>query len=80
MAPDRETVHKLATELLMTTAASYPDITPAEMLSAVLTVARGLITVVMDHGNTPHNRAEILRVLGELEGDVWERAPKTEIQ
>lgn len=72
-------VTAIAESILKAMDREHPNVTVAEMMSAVMTVLRGLIAVMLEHGegNDKHNRAEVIRCLELIESDVWKKGPTT---
>ena len=78
--PDAALVHEMTEDLLLYAAHSYPDAQVAEILSAMLSAARSLMGYALEVENNEYNRSAMLKALGQLEQDVWDKAPRTEIQ
>jgi hypothetical protein len=72
-------VAELTDSLLRHVARAHPDVSIADLMSAVFTILRSLISVTLEHQNDDHNRAEVVKCLGTLEADVWAKTPKEQI-
>lgn len=79
MPPSVDRVHDLSECLLKAAVERFPDSTPAELLSAVLTAAKALISVILKLQNDEHNRSEILRCVAKVEEEVWLSTPKEKL-
>lgn len=78
--PDKDLVTEMTEDLLIYAGEVYPEAQVSEVLSAMLSGARSLICYALTVANDEHNRSEMLKALGQLEQEVWDHAPKTEIQ
>jgi len=74
-----ERIQLIVEKLLKQISAEFPDISIAELLSAVFTMAKSLIIVTLESQNDEHNRAEILRCLASVEQEVWLKTPKDKL-
>jgi hypothetical protein len=79
MTTREQQVHNISQSVLRHIAAEHPEVSVSDLLSAMFTITRGLIAVILGTTNDEHNRAELVKCVGLLEADIWAKTPKEKI-
>ena len=69
-------VEQIARRLLKFIGEEFPEISVSELLSALFTLNKNLVQVVLETRNDEHNRSELLRCIQSIQEEVWLRELK----